>query len=181
MPGDLKRFSLYSFSTWSYKTKEARSGNGAWSDSGGRPPSCRGHAWTAVNDRHTTWRFSQSKKACRSRRRELLTTARITRIHRKVSLLLLWIQTVSLVFNYLSQYESIEPQHMSQIIKCIYKRRDVMASVGKWKLHWWFAAQEVNKAVIYEGNNAQIWIQNEEHLASRCFSPRCVEFLCTIL
>lgn len=29
MPGDLNRFSLYSFSTWSHKTKEARSGNGA--------------------------------------------------------------------------------------------------------------------------------------------------------
>lgn len=144
--------------------------------SGGRPLSCRGHAWTAVNDRHTTWRFSQSKKACRSRCQELLTTVQITRIHR-VSLLLLWIQILSLVFNYLSQYESIEPQHMSQIIKCIYKHRDVMAiSVGKWKLHWWFAAQEVNKALIYEGNNAQIWIQNEEHLASRCFSPAVSSF-----
>lgn len=37
---------------------------------------------------------------------------------------------------------------------------------GQWKLHWWFAAQEVNKVVIYEGNNTQIWLRCGEHLGS---------------
>lgn len=72
----------------------------------------------------------------------------------------LWIRLVSPVFNYLSQYGCIEPRHMSQIIKCIYKSRVVMVvSKGWWKLHQWFTVQEVNKVVIYEGNNTQIRFQ----------------------
>lgn len=54
---------VYSFSTWSHKTKVVHSGNGATRNticSGGRPLCCHLHAWTAVNDRHTAWRLSQS-------------------------------------------------------------------------------------------------------------------------
>lgn len=82
---------------------------------------------------------------------------------------------VSLMFNYLSQYGCIEAQHMSQTIKSTmyYENRDVMTvSEGHWKLHRWFAAQEVNKVVIYECNNTQIWLQRGEHLGSDFTSQR---------
>ena len=132
------------------------------------------------NDRHTAYHLSQSKKPHRPNCLELL--FQYTSSQWIFSLLPLWVQPVSLVFNYLSQYGSIQPQHVSQIIKCIYKGSDIMAiSEGQWKLHWWFAAQEVNKVIIYEGNNTQIWLQtwsaSGQMLLSTNLTRGCVDAL----
>lgn len=137
---------IYLFSTWSYKTKVVHSGNGATLNticSGGRPlvlPSSRLNC-----SQWQTYSLTPLSKQKKPMSTKLPGAARCCSnnpsIHWIVSLPLLWIQPVSLVFNYLSQYGYIELQHMSQIIKCIYKSWDAMAiSEGQWKLHWWFAA-----------------------------------------
>lgn len=74
-------YCVYSFSTWSNKTKVVHSGNGAARSticSAGRPLCCHLHAWTAVNDRHTTWRLSQSTNPCRPTCQKLLAAVLIT-------------------------------------------------------------------------------------------------------
>lgn len=73
--------SVYSFSTWNYKTKVAHSGNGATPNtisSGGRPLCCHLHAWTAVNDRHTAGRLSHSTDPRRPTCQKLLAAVPIT-------------------------------------------------------------------------------------------------------
>lgn len=73
--------SVYSFSTWRYKTKVVHSGNGATRNtisSAGRPLCCHLHAWTAVNDRHTARRLSQSINPRRANCQKLLAAALIT-------------------------------------------------------------------------------------------------------
>lgn len=73
--------SVYSFSTWSYKTKVVCSGNGATQNticSGGRPLCRHLHAWTAVNDRHTAWRLSKHKNPRQANCQKLLAAVLIT-------------------------------------------------------------------------------------------------------
>lgn len=73
--------SVYSFSTWRYKTKVVHSGNGATRStigSAGRPLCCHLHAWTAVNDRHTARCLCQSISPRPENCQKLLAAALIT-------------------------------------------------------------------------------------------------------
>lgn len=79
--------------------------------SGGRPLRCRRHAWCAVHWKTYSSMSLSQQRAHRPACQKLL--FQHTSIHWVVSLPPLWIQPVSLVFNYLSQYECIELQHES--------------------------------------------------------------------
>lgn len=143
--------------------------------SGGRPLGCRRHAWTAVH-----WKtcssmplshIDQPARSCCSN----------TPLFTELSPCLLYEYSPCPSCSITWVNMNVLNSNMSQIIKCIYKTRDVMTiSEGQWKLHWWFAGQEVNKVVIYEGNNihmAPAWRASGQVLLSTSLTRGCVDGL----